>query len=243
MVVRHKGESSTLGGMRGGLSLKKLKNSMLAWTGPSLWTASPRVYWVMFSISTELATRRREPTFPQLSTPAFDAEIPDPASTGTSWNPEVFQPIDIPQSTQLVGHLQKGIFNSQTDFCLSPSHLLICSSKPMYTETWKQMPLEFHVCAFFQYDVYFKMYPSTIWDTCHISYRTTHQMCIQIWLSDSFWLDTIGQNRSKAFLALSERISEWWISSTSQLWPQGFICSENADLWVMARPLHSRPVA
>lgn len=44
VVVKHKGESSILGGMRGGFSLKNLNNSMLAWTGPSLWTACPRVY-------------------------------------------------------------------------------------------------------------------------------------------------------------------------------------------------------
>lgn len=60
--------------------------------------------------------------------------------------------------TQLVGHLQKGIFNSQTDFCLSPSHLLICPNKPTYPKTWKQMPLEFHACAFSQYNICLKMY-------------------------------------------------------------------------------------
>lgn len=42
--VKYKGESSILGGMRGGFSLKNLNNSMPAWTGPSLWTASPKVY-------------------------------------------------------------------------------------------------------------------------------------------------------------------------------------------------------
>lgn len=81
--MKHKGESFVLGGMRGGFSLKNLNNSMLA---------CPRLYWVMFNISAELATRRWEPSFPQLSTSAFDAEIPDPASTDTGWNPEVFPP-------------------------------------------------------------------------------------------------------------------------------------------------------
>lgn len=79
--------------MRGGFSLKSSKNSLLAWTGHSPWTACPRLSWVMASVSAELVTRRRwKPFFPQLSTPAFDAEIPDPASSGTGWNPEVLRP-------------------------------------------------------------------------------------------------------------------------------------------------------
>lgn len=112
------------------------------------------------------------------------------------------------QTPELVGHLQKGIFNSQTDFCLSPSHLLICPSKPTYAETWKQMPLEFYACAFPQYTVCLKMYPSTMWDTCHVSYRNTHQMCIQIWFPEGFWPNTTGQNRELSWHFLSTSLGD-----------------------------------
>jgi len=82
-----------LGDMRGGFSLNSSKNSLLAWTGHSPWTACPRLSWVMACVSAELATSRRwKASFPQLSTPVFDAEIPDPASSGMDWNPEVFHP-------------------------------------------------------------------------------------------------------------------------------------------------------
>lgn len=42
--------------------------------------------------------------------------------------------------------------------------------------------------------------------------------------------------KQKAFLALSEHISQQWISSTSLQWPQGCICSETADVEDMTRP-------
>lgn len=82
---------------------------------------------------------------------------------------------------------------------------LIHTSKPMYTETWKQTPLEFYACVFSQYTVCLKMYSSAIQDRCHISYRNTRQTCSQIWLPESFRPDSTGQNRkpSQHFLSTS----------------------------------------